>query len=300
MTIQRRHFLKGALSLSAAGILHLPALASPKKPVDPRRIALLADIHIDQDPSLSVRGILPTVHLRTVIEQILAQPKLPVAATICGDCAHKIGLPEDYAMLAKLLKPLRQGGVPIYMLLGNHDNRENLWKAFPDQKKHLAKIPDAQKHAKVLTTENVHLFLLDSLTQPGSTPGLLGKKQLKWIDEKLSTLDDKPVIMMAHHDVRKPPAQSLHDYESLFAIMDRHPQVKGYFFGHLHQWFHQKRNDLWEVCLPATAHVLNKKWPSGWIDAVFQPKGAILTLHTVKKHPQQGEVVELTWRKLKK
>ncbi|MGD9127057.1 MAG: metallophosphoesterase [Planctomycetia bacterium] len=294
--LQRRDFLKGVLGLSAAGILHLPALGAPKKPVDPCRIALLADTHINEDLTVPTRGIFPAAHFRVVVQQILSLPQLPVAATVSGDCANQRGKPGDYKMLAKLLKPLREGGIPVYLLLGNHDNRENFWKAFPKQKENLAKIPEEERHVKVLSTENVDLFLLDSLIRPKHTPGRLGKKQLQWVDEKLKEHTDKPVILMAHHDTRKQPQKALQDYEKLFAIMKRHPQVKGYFFGHLHRWFQNKNEGLWEVCIPTTSHVFKETTPTGWVEATFKPKGASLKVHTINEHPKQGEVVELAWR----
>lgn len=296
MTLKRRNFLKGVLGLSAVGILHLPALAAPSKPVGPDHFAFLTDIHIRKKP---IRGVQTAEHFAKNIEQILAAPELPMAAVIFGDCACLTGKPDDYILLAKSLEPLRKAGVPVYLLLGNHDDRDALWNAFPEQKGKDAGAFEDPKHIKVISTPNVNLFLLDSKVTGNFSLGRMGKDQLEWLDKQLQEHKDKPAVLIAHHD----PAGNkiaLYDYSKFYAVLKRHPQAKGYFFGHKHEWYQQQneKEKLWEVCFPASAYVFNEKEPLGWVDAQFLPQGVKLTLNTMdKKDPRRGEVVELAWEK---
>ena len=296
MTINRRNFLKGTLAISAAGVLHLPALASPKKAIDPNRFAFLSDIHIRNEP---IREVYTPDHLAKNAEQILAAPDLPVAVVVCGDCACLKGNPEDYALLAKLLKPLREAGVPVYLILGNHDNRDAMWNALPEQKENGFGSFEEPKHIKVVSAPNVNLFLLDSKVTGDFGLGRMGQDQLQWLDKYLEQHKDKPAIFMAHHDPTD-GGIALKDYTDLYAVLAKHPQAKGYFFGHLHQWFQKqnKEHKLWEVCLPTSAYVFNESEPLGWVDARFKPQGVALTLNTMdKKDPRYGKVVELAWQK---
>lgn len=291
--LQRRNFLKGALGLSAAGILYLPALAKPRKPVGADRFAFLADIHIRKEP---LRKVYTPEPFAKVVEQILAMPELPTAAVVCGDCASQKGKPEDYVLLAKLIEPLQKGGVPVYLILGNHDDRDALWKAFSKQKGKEGDFKEP-KHLKVVSAPNVHLFILDSKITNDFTFGRLGKDQIEWLDKKLGELQDKPVICMAHHDPNYKPSP-LGDYDQMCEVFKKHPQAKAFFFGHAHRWY-QKKNEKgkhWEICIPSTAYVFRKKEPTGWLDAQFDPQGVKLTLHAMnEKHPKHGKAVELDW-----
>lgn len=285
LTIPRRNFLKGALALSVTGVLYLPALAEPRKPVGLDRFAFLSDIHIRETP---IREVYTPEHFAKNAEQILAAAELPSAAIVCGDCACLTGDSKDYVLLAKSLVPLREAGVPVYLILGNHDDRDALWNAFPDQKGAEGAFDDP-KHIKVVSAPNVNLFLLDSKVTGDFQSGNIGKDQLEWIEEKLRKFKDKPAIFMAHHPEVAP---------SLYEVLKRYPHAKAYFFGHKHEWYHQedKQTKLWEVCLPASAYVFKEDEPLGWVDAQFHDKGVKLTLNAMDpKHPKQGEVVELGW-----
>ena len=296
MSVKRRDFLKGAFALSTAGILHLPALASPEKTVDSNRVAMLADTHIRKDREILSRGVYAANHLEENVAQILKLPQLPVATIVCGDCAYVNGQSGDYTMLGKLLLPLREAGIPLYLVLGNHDSRQALWNAFPKQKENLVTIPEEERHVKVLSLPNVNLFLLDTLISTNHTPGLVGEKQLRWLDEKLASLEEKPAVLMAHHDT-KGSGNSLQDAKKFAEVIKRHSHAKAYIYGHLHHWERNINREILEVGLPASAHVFVKGHPSGWVDAKFHSNGAKLTLHTVDpKHPQKGEVFELDWK----
>ena len=298
LNLPRRDFLKGALALSAAGILHLPALAEPKKRVIANRFVFLADIHIRKLPIKTVYTPSP---FAKVVLQILAMPKLPSAVVVCGDCAGLKGKPEDYALLADLLKPLREGGVPVYLILGNHDDRDALWKAFPKQKGKEGVAFKDPKHLKIVSAPNVHLVMLDSKITGDFRYGRLGKDQMAWLDRKLGTLQERPVICLAHHDANFKDSP-LGDYDDMCKIFQKHPQAKAYFFGHAHEWYQKKekeegKGNHWKVCIPSTAYAFKKDEPTGWIDAHFHAKSVDLTLHALdEKHPKHLQELKLFWK----
>ena len=45
------------------------------------------------------------------------------------------GTEAEYKELLRLLEPIRAAGITVHVTIGNHDNRENLWKLIPFLKK---------------------------------------------------------------------------------------------------------------------------------------------------------------------
>ena len=86
----------------------------------------------------------------------------------------------------------------MHLVLGNHDQRENFWAAFPEAKPAL---PAADRHAAVVETPLANWFLLDSLYKTNVTPGLLGAAQLQWLAKALDAHADKPALLVAHHNL---------------------------------------------------------------------------------------------------
>jgi Icc protein len=98
-----------------------------KKDEQQIHLALLADTHIPEDVDNNYRGFYPYQNLQKVVPEILSAS--PDGVLIAGDLARLTGQPGDYANLKKLLNPVAEK-TPVFMALGNHDNRENFLKAF--------------------------------------------------------------------------------------------------------------------------------------------------------------------------
>ncbi len=71
----------------------------------------------------------PWENLRAVAAQVVAAR--PEGVLVCGDAARLQGRVEDYQELRALLEPVAAVS-PVYVALGNHDDRENFLKVFPD------------------------------------------------------------------------------------------------------------------------------------------------------------------------
>ena len=134
---------------------------------------LLADLHVAERRDKKHRGVKPALGLEQAVREIIAETQQPAGAIVAGDCAYKDGTSGDYATLGTILKPLRQAGMPIHLVVGNHDHRERFLAAFPDAKTSLAKDSPPNKLASVLETPLANWFLLDSLEETGLHDGLL-------------------------------------------------------------------------------------------------------------------------------
>jgi 3',5'-cyclic-AMP phosphodiesterase len=293
--ISRREFFKRAL-FAGAGLAFAPNLLAASRRTDSNSWALLADTHIAGDPAKIAGGINMAEHFRCVSKELLALPKRPAGAFILGDCAFSAGGTDDYATLTTLLDPLRGGGLPLHLALGNHDQRENFRTAL---KPKAGKDALVDKHVALLRTSNVNWFMLDSLEKTLQTPGSLGPEQLDWLARSLDANRRKPaVILIHHHPVKAETGNGLKDTQRLLELIRPRKQVKAWIFGHTHAWnVSQDESGIHLVNLPPVAYVFQPANPSGWVQVTMRRDGMKLELRCLDPaHQHHGQVVDLTWR----
>ncbi len=263
-------------------------------------IALLSDIHIPADPLKTARNVNMTDNLKTVVDEVVQWPELPGRVFINGDLAFNSGELGDYQSVVGLVRPMREAGLPVYLNMGNHDNREHFWTILKSSKSVQPKLPGRQ--ATIVRMESVNWFMLDSMIKTLTTPGRLGDEQRAWLAAALDANADKPAIVMVHHQpgplAPGKPGGGLEDAAELLAVLRPRRQVKAYFFGHTHRWgVSQDESGIHLINLPPTAYVFEEGQPSGWVHATVQQAGLQLEFrcldHTHKAH---GQVTELVWR----
>ena len=291
----RRGFLR--LSFASAAALALSDEISQGAPTsDPHRLALLSDVHIAADRSAHERGTVMFDNLVQARAEVLALEPAPAAVFINGDCAYHNGEAGDYETLLRLLQPIRERGLPLHLSMGNHDNREHLWKSIPDIEVHAGGMDDRQ--VMIVECERANIFMLDSLQKTNFTPGALGEKQLHWLCSALDARQQRPAIVMVHHqpDQSEKPS-GLTDTKALLDALLPRRNVKALFYGHTHHWEVSQREQMHCVNLPAVAYVFKAGDPSGWVDAQLRESGMRIELRCLdKSHPKNGETFDLTWR----
>jgi 3',5'-cyclic-AMP phosphodiesterase len=293
--ITRRRFLASA-AVTAAGLLtfRTPAQAAADE-VDPDYFLLLADTHIDQNPNRLLRGINPAEHLDLTVKRIVELRPRPAAVIINGDAANIRGLPGEYGLLSWILRPLSEAGIPVHITLGNHDDRGPFYSILSKMKPEEPILEG--RHLSILETPRVYLFLLDTLDQVNNTPGLLGDRQLQWLNDALGQHTDKPVILFGHHHPDAGTGRGLLDAERLLEVAHDHPQVKAYIFGHTHRWRLSRNQDLHLVNQPAMAHVFSENQTSAYLHAHFEAERMRLKVDCIdRRHAWQGEKHTLTYR----
>jgi hypothetical protein len=297
--ISRRRFLTGSFA-AAAALAFGQGCSVPKGKGDEHNVALLSDIHIAANPAYIERDANMTNNLKVVTDEVLAWPQRPGMVFINGDLAFNGGTKRDYAAVLGLLRPLREEGLPIQLGMGNHDDRENFWQVLHASKTVPPHLPGRQ--AAIVRTREANWFVLDSLIQTLTAPGLLGEAQRKWLAGALDANADKPALIMVHHQPAAPVAgkkgSGLEDAAELFAILRPRRHVKAWFFGHTHRWdVRQDESGIHLVNLPPTSYLFEAGRPIGWVHAAVQDSGARLELRCLDHaHKNHGQVVNLTWR----
>ncbi len=256
------------------------------------RLALLADTHIPEDVENNYRGFYPYQNLEKVVPDIISAS--PDGVLIAGDLARLTGQLGDYANLKKLLSPVAEK-TPVFMALGNHDNRENFLKVFdetPGDK------PDLKgKHVTIIKKASTRVIMLDSLLYVNKVPGLLGKAQRQWLKNYLKECDETPTILCFHHTLSDGDGDLL-DVPRLFSMIAPIRKVKAIVYGHSHVYGISEFEGIHLINLPAVGYNFSDSEPVGWVEASLGSRGGDFVLHAVGGNlDRDGSVTKLAWRK---
>jgi len=309
--LSRRRFLGGSLAAVTGSFLTRNESFAGTE-ADPSSWILFSDAHIAADRELVSRDVKMAANLEFCVKQALAAHGTAAGVFLSGDCAYLLGKPEDYVTVAELLKPLREAGLPVHLMLGNHDERENFLASVikPGQPS-----PVEHRIAGLVESPLVNWFMLDSLDQTNKTPGVVGPEQRAWLEKSLDAHADKPAIVVVHHnivpvapgdaapgsiDAMKQQAlrSGLTDSADLLAILAPRRQVKACLYGHTHNWsILRETSGIHLINLPPTAYVFKAGMPNGWVHASLRKDGMTLKLNCLDPgHTQHGAVAELAWR----
>lgn len=311
--VSRRSFLQTSLFTAAAGWLTDKTSLAKAAPESESWI-LFSDSHVAADATLVSRGTNMADHLAQCVKEALARTPKAVGMIHSGDIAYNAGLTEDYQTFGSLIKPLREAGLPVHLMMGNHDNRIHFHDALSE-----VDVPSPVEHRICGLVESplANWYLLDSLDQTNKTPGVLGAEQLAWLAKELDRHPDKPAIIVVHHNVvpfvanpnatpeetvealkLKVSKSALQDSAGLLEILRPRQQVKACIYGHTHTWVTLRdTSGIHLINLPPTGYVFKEGMPSGWVSATLRNDGLKLELRTVDpQHPQQGLSANLAWR----
>jgi len=287
--VNRRQFLKGGLAL-AAGVATLgPArLLRGQDRQQCTRWAFLSDTHVAADPDNRYRGFYPYRNLREIAGQIAYN--LPDGVVITGDLARLRGQTAAYENLKALMAPVAQQR-PIFLGLGNHDDRDDFFRAFEDSAGGGTALDN--RHVVAEVAGPIRLIVLDSLLHVDGLAGLLGQSQRVWLETYLQVCDDRPTILFVHHT----PRGDLLDARRLFDIIGPTPKVKAVVYGHSHKFRLSEYQGIHLINLPATGYNFSHRQPVGWVEAALTDKGGRFTLHALAGDRKiDGFTQQLEWR----
>jgi 3',5'-cyclic-AMP phosphodiesterase len=299
--ITRRQFIKRSIGVGGAAMMTSRALAADGEPggLDQNRVALLADTHISADPNRVYPGtkwpgspVKEGDHesvnvadcLAEAARSVIALNPRPAHLIVNGDCALSNGKEAEYKQFLRLVEPIRSAGITVHVTIGNHDNRENLWKLLPFLKKENIGV-----QAGVIELPHANLVLLDS-----GRKGILGDDQLKWLANQLDEQAEKPALIFGHFNpypnrgVR--PIKGMRDGASLLELLAKRKHARAYFYGHTHEWQHDQRDHLHLINQPAVSYYFGKGHAHGWVDMKLTETSADVELHCInRKHKQHGD-----------
>lgn len=214
-------------------------------------IAQISDLHIREPGQLAYGRINTAPFLEKTVAALNALRQMPDAVVITGDLTD-FGRATEYDHLRRLLTPLR---LPVYLMPGNHDDRQGLRAAFPDH----AYLGEGDFIQYTADIGAVRLVALDTCI-PGESGGALCARRLDWLAKVLQESRDRPVIVAMHH----PPFRTLIGHmddigllegaEALERIVQGHDNVERIICGHLHRAIDTRFGGTIACTTPAPAH----------------------------------------------
>lgn len=213
-------------------------------------IAQLSDPHI-AELSCEFQGLYDTAgKLRLAIDRLNKLTPRPDIAMMTGDLVNT-GTAGEYAILKEILEGAE---VPIFLGIGNHDNRDEFQKQFSD----LAYLTHDDFIQYVVEMEDLRLIMLDT-NIPGKPQGILCEERLQWLDEKLAEKSDIPTIIFMHHPpietgIQSMDAMGLMNKQGFEAVVARHDNVIRICCGHLHRTISSTFGGRQVLVCPSTSH----------------------------------------------
>jgi Icc protein len=206
------------------------------------RVLQLTDTHLYANPVGSLLGINTLDSFQRVIRHFRDHywPLDLLLAT--GDLVHDAS-PEGYAKMAEILSSF---GVPVLCLPGNHDVPSVM-------RQHLSA---KQVHTDTIRDFGAWRFIMLDSVIPGADGGRLQAEQLAQMQEALSSSDRPTLVCMHHQPIHVGSAwidtMAIDNPDPLFEIIDRHKQVRGLLWGHVHQTFEALHGHVRLMASPST------------------------------------------------
>jgi 3',5'-cyclic-AMP phosphodiesterase len=236
-------------------------------------IAQITDTHVQMPGGLLDRNYDTAANLERAVHHLNAMtPRIDVVL-LTGD-AVDAGTPGEYARLREILSGLQ---APLFVIPGNHDERDAMRRAFePD-----GYLPHAGFLQYTLEDWPVRLIALDTLIA-GEHGGRLCDTRLQWLAARLREAPDRPTVIFMHH----PPfrtglavmdAMGFDGADALARVVEANPQVRQIIAGHIHRPIMTRFGGTIASVCPSTAQqaALDLR-PNPYLAVVMEPAAAAL------------------------
>ena len=204
----------------------------------------LTDTHLHAAQDSQLHGVTTQDTFLAVLDHVRKDSRWPPdAIVVTGDIVQD-GSRAGYQRFRETLEAF---GLPVFCIPGNHDD--------PVLMTELLSTPPFQLCGDAKLGEWRVMFL--NTFQKGEEAGAVGRDGLAVLEESLSRYSDEQILICMHH---QPLAMGspwldgvgLRDAQEFLEIIDRHDQVRGVLWGHVHQASDRQRNNVRFLSTPST------------------------------------------------
>lgn len=150
-------------------------------------IAQITDTHVGYDADAGENEF-NFVRFREVLEHLRSQSVQPDLLILSGDITDN-GQSDCYGRVRDLLAACP---FPVHVIPGNHDNREELLRIFPDS-------PTADGFVQyAIEVDDLRILCLDTF-EPGRHGGAFCEIRARWLASELAAYPDRPTVLFMHH-----------------------------------------------------------------------------------------------------
>jgi Icc protein len=193
----------------------------------PVKLVQITDPHLFGDPAGRLRGVATLAALQATLRAAAGDIAAAEAILATGDLVQDD--PAGYALFRASFAAL---GKPVLCVPGNHDVAAELTRSLQGEPFQVGGYRDFGAWRVVLLDSSV----------ARRAQGRLAEAELAALEQSLATAGGRHVLVALHHHPVPMASQwldtvGLANADAFFAVIDRHPQVRGVVFGHVHQAF---------------------------------------------------------------
>ena len=193
------------------------------------KLLQITDTHVGR-PGFVNYGVDPRARLEACVADINAHHADAALCLVTGDLVND-GSAEEYANLEPVLRALK---MPFRVMTGNHDDRSNLRRFFPE-----TPVDANGFYQGSIDVPGGRLLMLDTL-RLNKASGELCEQRLAWLSAALAAANDSIYIAMHH-----PPMAVGIEYMDAIGLTESHgfwnavephrERIKLIVFGHVHR-----------------------------------------------------------------
>ncbi len=209
----------------------------------PIRVLQLTDPHLLADTAGSLRGTVTHASLSRVVAHYRRSDWRADLVVLTGDVVQDYSA-RAYEHCRALLEPLE---LPVYCLPGNHDSRELMRAALSSE---------PFFYCEPVDIGSWRLVGIDSCAE-GRHDGEIADRELDRMEACIREARERHVLVLLHH----PPVQMHSEWLDRYGLVnapqfldriDRHSNVRGIVFGHVHQCWDSERGPVRIIGSPST------------------------------------------------
>ncbi len=210
---------------------------------DTLRLVQITDLHLMPSPDQLFSEINTEASLLQVLDHIQHADRSNDLMLVTGDLLQQPDA-EAYRRLHGILEAQQ---LPVRCLPGNHDD--------PTMMLELLRGPNVRCVDQLILKGWLIIFL--NSYQPGTHGGMFSETALEALDHRLQQHPNLHTLVALHHQpvaIGSPwmDGMALSNPETLWRVLDRHPQLRGVIWGHTHQTYDQLRNGVRLMSPPST------------------------------------------------
>lgn len=171
---------------------------------EPIVLAVSSDLHFALNPSASVYSMMSRVDAlaNAMADEVIALH--PDAFILCGDNTNS-GRSGDAEALSDILSRIHDAGIPVLVIVGNHDLDLGSVESFEAAYGSLcsAEEHDPASLSYMLHIGPVRILAMDDSSYTSGRWGAFSEKTMTWLENQLSTARElgEPVLFLSHHNV---------------------------------------------------------------------------------------------------
>lgn len=214
------------------------------------RMIQISDIHLFGNQEKLLLGVKTQESFQATINSLKKKINKIDLMVLSGDLSQD-GSIMAYEYLADELKSF---GIPIYWIAGNHDDMDMMKQVYPRE---------SMTNQKQIILKKWQIILLNS-QKPKAVEGYLTASELQYLRQCLHSYPNHHTIIFFHHHPVSVGCGwlepiGLQNATEFWEMIAPYPQIKGVFFGHVHQEFAQTIGNIPCYSAPSTCFQFKPK-----------------------------------------